>query len=78
MARYLEHKDSLDREKELSNETVSEAPPQATPTLTPAKDKKNGDKGEGVIMFCHFYRVFSCVANLRSHNKYLSIVERSE
>lgn len=47
MARYLEHKDSLDREKELSNETVSEAPPQATPTLTPAKDKKNGDKGEG-------------------------------
>ncbi|XP_048047234.1 enolase 4 isoform X1 [Megalobrama amblycephala] len=48
MARYLEHKDSLNREKEkeLSNETVSEAPPQATPTLTPAKDKKNGDKGK--------------------------------
>lgn len=49
MAHYLEHKDSLNREKEkeLSNETVSEAPPQATPTLAPAKDKKNGDKGEG-------------------------------
>ncbi|ROJ78932.1 Enolase 4 [Anabarilius grahami] len=48
MARYLEHKDSLNREKEkeLSNETVSEAPPQATPTLAPAKDKKNGDKGK--------------------------------
>lgn len=47
MARYLEHKGSLNREKELSNETVSEAPPQATPTLPPAKDKKNGDKGKG-------------------------------
>lgn len=50
MARYLEHKDSLNREKEeeeLSDETVSEAPPQATPTLAPAKDKKGGDKGKG-------------------------------
>jgi len=46
MARYLEHKDSLNREKEeeLSDETVSEAPPQATPTLAPVKDKKGGDK----------------------------------
>lgn len=50
MARYLEHKDSLNREKEeeLSDETVPEAPPQATPTLAPAKDKKGGDKGKGV------------------------------
>lgn len=48
MARYLEHKDSLDREKEeeLRNEAVSEAPPQATPTPAPAKDKKGNDKGE--------------------------------
>ncbi|XP_067311732.1 enolase 4 isoform X2 [Pseudorasbora parva] len=43
MARYLEHKDSLNREKEegLSDETVSEAP-----TLAPAKDKKGGEKGK--------------------------------
>ncbi|KAK7142493.1 hypothetical protein R3I94_011991 [Phoxinus phoxinus] len=48
MARYLEHKDSLNREKEeeLSDETVSEAPPLATPTLAPAKDKKSGEKGK--------------------------------
>ncbi|KAG1972732.1 enolase [Pimephales promelas] len=48
MARYLEHKDSLNREKEeeLSDETVSEAPPQATPTLAPVKDKKGGDKSK--------------------------------
>lgn len=48
MARYLEHKDCLNREKELRNETVSEAPPKATPKpAAPAKDKKNGDKGKG-------------------------------
>nr|XP_005158751.1 enolase 4 isoform X1 [Danio rerio] len=48
MARYLEHKDSLIREKEeeLRNEAMSEAPPQATPTSAPAKDKKGNDKGK--------------------------------
>uniref|UniRef100_A0A673IME6 Enolase 4 n=1 Tax=Sinocyclocheilus rhinocerous TaxID=307959 RepID=A0A673IME6_9TELE len=42
MARYLEYKDSLNREEEeeLRNESVSEAP-----TPAPAKDKKGGDKG---------------------------------
>uniref|UniRef100_A0A8C0YJF2 Enolase 4 n=1 Tax=Cyprinus carpio carpio TaxID=630221 RepID=A0A8C0YJF2_CYPCA len=43
MARYLEYKDSLNREEEdeLKNESVSEA---LTPA--PAKDKKGGDKGK--------------------------------
>lgn len=49
MARYLEHKDSLNIEKEdgLRIESVSEAPPQATPTPAPTKDKKGSDKGKG-------------------------------
>lgn len=44
MARYLEYKDSLNREEEdeLKNESVSEA---LTPA--PAKEKKGGDKGKG-------------------------------
>ncbi len=48
MARYLEHKDSLNIEKEdeLRIESVSEAPPQATPTSAPTKDKKGSDKGK--------------------------------
>uniref|UniRef100_A0A8C1HNR6 phosphopyruvate hydratase n=1 Tax=Cyprinus carpio carpio TaxID=630221 RepID=A0A8C1HNR6_CYPCA len=48
MARYLEHKDSLNIEKEdgLRIESVSEAPPQATPTPAPTKDKKGSDKGK--------------------------------
>uniref|UniRef100_A0A8C2DNV8 Enolase 4 n=1 Tax=Cyprinus carpio TaxID=7962 RepID=A0A8C2DNV8_CYPCA len=43
MARYLEYKDSLNREEEdeLKNESVSEA---LTPA--PAKEKKGGDKGK--------------------------------
>ncbi|XP_016125412.1 enolase 4 [Sinocyclocheilus grahami] len=48
MARYLEHKDSLNIEKEdeLRIESVPEAPPQATPTPAPTKDKKGSDKGK--------------------------------
>ncbi|XP_043118136.1 enolase 4 isoform X2 [Puntigrus tetrazona] len=48
MARYLEHKDSLNIEKEdeLKNESVSDAPSQATPTPAPTKDKKGSDKGK--------------------------------
>ncbi|KAK2878881.1 hypothetical protein Q8A67_019672 [Cirrhinus molitorella] len=48
MARYLEHKDTLNikEEDELRNESVSESPPQATLTPAPAKDKKGGDKGK--------------------------------
>ncbi|XP_026141506.1 enolase 4 isoform X2 [Carassius auratus] len=48
MACYLEHKDSLniDKEDELRIESVSEAPPQATPIPAPTKDKKGSDKGK--------------------------------
>ncbi|XP_056333216.1 enolase 4 [Danio aesculapii] len=48
MARYLEHKDNLDRKKEeeLKNELVSESPLQATPTPASVKDKKGNDKGK--------------------------------
>uniref|UniRef100_A0A672S4Y0 Enolase 4 n=1 Tax=Sinocyclocheilus grahami TaxID=75366 RepID=A0A672S4Y0_SINGR len=48
MARYLEYKDSLNREEEdeLRNESVSEAPtPAPAPAPAPAKDKKGGKKG---------------------------------
>ncbi|XP_051579531.1 enolase 4-like isoform X2 [Myxocyprinus asiaticus] len=48
MARYLEDKDSRNREEEEKNktETVSDPPPQATPPSAPTKDKKGSDKGK--------------------------------